>query len=76
MHTDLAKAAELLGIELPALEDASKVSERLLDQFREVLNKNFSVEKLEGLEKTDIVLLGSIARGESSHKSDCDYFVL
>jgi len=76
MHKDLAKAAELTGVELPALEEASKTSERLLDQFKEVLKEQFSLEKLEGVQKTDIVLLGSIARGESSHQSDCDYFVL
>jgi len=74
MHEYLAKAAKLTGIELPALEKTSEFSERLLDQFKEGLNKNLSIE---GFEKTaDIVLLGSIARGEFSSQSDCDYFVL
>lgn len=73
MHSDLAKAAELTGVKLPALEKASEFSERILDQFKEGIEKNLSIE---GLEKTDIVLLGSIARGEFSSQSDCDYFVL
>lgn len=76
MHEYLAKAAESTGIELPALEESSILSEKVLGQFRESLNKDFSIEKLERLAETDVVLLGSIARGECTEKSDCDYFVL
>ena len=76
MHSDLAKAAKLTGAELPALEKASEFSERILDWFKEHIEKNLSIEGLKRLEDTDIVLLGSIARGEFSSQSDCDYFVL
>lgn len=76
MHSDLAKAAKLTGVELPALEEASKTSERLLSGYKEVLDKKFSKDRLEDLERADIVLLGSIAREECSFQSDCDYYVL
>lgn len=76
MHEYLAKAAESLGIELPALEESSTLSEKILGQFKESLKKDFSIEKLERLKQTDVVLLGSIARGECTEESDCDYFVL
>lgn len=76
MHVDLTKAAELTGIELPALEEASKTSQRLLSQFREMLKQEFSDNRPDGLEETDIVFLGSIAREEASFQSDFDYYVL
>ena len=76
MHEYLAKAAESTGTELPALEESSALSEKVLGKFKESLKKHFSIEKLDGLKKTDVVLLGSIARGECTEKSDCDYFVL
>ena len=76
MHDCLGKAAESLGIELPALEESSTLSEKVLGQFKESLKKDFSIEKLERLEETDVVLLGSIARGECTEESDCDYFIL
>ncbi|MQY62361.1 hypothetical protein GH146_03635 [archaeon] len=76
MHSDLAKAAKLIGIELPALEEASKTSQRLLSQFREMLKQEFSDNRPDDLEETDIVFLGSIAREEASFQSDFDYYVL
>ncbi len=76
MHDYLAKAAELTGVELPALEKASKVSKKLVNDYKGLLDKKFSKDCLEDLEKTDIVFLGSIAREEGSPKSDCDYYVL
>ncbi len=44
MHEYLVEAAKLIGIELPALEEASKISGRLLDQFKELLNKIFQLK--------------------------------
>ena len=73
MHEYLVKAANLTGVELPALEKASDFSDQVLDRFKEGIRKNLSFE---GVENADIVLLGSIARGEFSKQSDCDYFVL
>jgi hypothetical protein len=66
MHEYLAKAAQSTGVELPALEKASKYSRQLLSKYKKVLRDEFSKDRPEGLEKTDIVILGSIAREESS----------
>lgn len=76
MHEYLAKAAKLTGVELPALEEASKTSDRLLKDYKKRLYEKLSKDTLEDMDKTDIVLLGSIAREEASSKSDCDYYVL
>ncbi|MBN1805604.1 MAG: hypothetical protein JW837_10160 [Sedimentisphaerales bacterium] len=76
MHVDLVKAARLVSVKLPALEDASKTSRRLLSQFKEVLKQEFSKNRPDDLERTDIVFLGSIAREEASFQSDFDYYVL
>jgi predicted nucleotidyltransferase len=76
MHSDLVKAADLIGVELPALEEASVTSERLLSGYNEALEKEFSKNEPDDLEMTDIVLCGSIAREECSFQSDCDYYVL
>ena len=76
MHSDLAKAAKLIGIELPALKEASVTSERLLSGYEEELTKKFSKDCPDDIGMTDIVLCGSIAREECSFQSDCDYYVL
>jgi len=76
MHEYLVNAAKLTGVGLPALEEASKTSRQLLSKYKKVLKDEFSKALPEGLEKTDIVILGSIAREESSSNSDCDYYVL
>ena len=76
MHSDLAKAAKLTGVELPALEEASKTSNKLLENYKKRLYEKLSKDTPEEMDKTDIVLLGSIAREEASPKSDCDYYVL
>lgn len=76
MHSGLAKAAKLIGIELPALEEASKTSERLLSGYKDALEKKLSKSSLDDRKNTDIVLCGSIAREECSFQSDCDYYVL
>ncbi len=76
MHEYLAKAAKLTGVELPALEEASKTSDKLLKNYKKRLYEKLSKDTPEDMDKTDIVLLGSIARGEASPKSDCDYYVL
>ncbi|MFH1882390.1 MAG: hypothetical protein ABIL62_06750, partial [Planctomycetota bacterium] len=68
--------AKLVGAELPALEKASKFSEKLLSDYKKLLDKKFSKDPPEGLEEADVVLLGSIAREEGSSRSDCDYYVL
>jgi len=76
MHEYLVKAAKLTGVELPALEEASKTSDKLLKNYKKRLYEKLSKDTPEGMDKTDIVLLGSIAREEASPKSDCDYYVL
>lgn len=81
IHADLAKASQQLGIELPALEKAANVSEHLIEDFKnefnDFLGKEFLTEHKEDLKRTDVVLLGSIARRESSATaSDCDYYIL
>jgi predicted nucleotidyltransferase len=76
MHKDLAKAAKLMGIELPALEEASKASQKLLSDYKKLLYEKLSKDLPEAFEETDVVLFGSIAREEGSSRSDCDYYVL
>ena len=76
MHEYLVKAAKLIDIELPALEEASVTSERLLSGYEDALKKELSKNKPDDLKQTDIVLCGSIAREECSFQSDCDYYVL
>ncbi len=49
MHGDLAKAAKFIGIELPALEEASVTSERLLSGYEDALKKEFSKDKPDDL---------------------------
>ncbi len=76
MHEYLANAAKLIGIELPALEEASKDSQKLLRKYKNFLHERLSEDLPEALDETDVVLLGSIAREEGSSRSDCDYYVL
>ena len=51
MHEYLAKAAELTGVGVPALEEASVTSERLLSGYKDVLNRKFSKDSPDDLEK-------------------------
>ena len=80
MHPDLAKAASFLGVSLPALDQAAKGSRAEIEQFKtqikEVLEELSEGKEYTDLHKTDVVLLGSIARYEATPGSDCDYFVL
>jgi len=76
MHEYLAKAAKLTGVGLPALEEASKFSKELVNNYKGLLEKRLSVNPPNGFNMTEVVLLGSIAREEGSPKSDCDYYVL
>jgi len=76
MHEYLAKAAKSIGVELPALEEASVTSDKLLKNYKKRLGEEFSNDTPEDMDKAAIVLLGSIAREEASSKSDCDYYVL
>lgn len=85
MHPDLAKASAALEVPLPGLEAAARNSEDVLQSFREklpgILEERANEEGNRAptdrdKELADVVLLGSIARGESTSISDCDYFVL
>ncbi len=80
MHPDLVKAAKQLDVSLPGLERAAKHSEQVIDHYKTVLpeflkNTKPAISSVE-LEHADIVLLGSIARQESTPTSDCDYYIL
>ena len=78
MHQDLVEATKILDIQLPALEKAAKHSEDTLNNFGELLREKLKKADIssEELEKTDVVIFGSIARGESNVSSDCDYYIL
>jgi predicted nucleotidyltransferase len=80
IHADLAKASQQLEIKLPALEKAAKESEQTIKDFKNELNdflgKEFLSKHKEDLKRTDVILLGSIARRESTVTSDCDYYIL
>lgn len=80
MQEGLVNASKQLGIELPALTKAAKDSEQIIDDFKNGLNnflgKEFLTEQEEELKRTDVILLGSIARRESTSASDCDYYIL
>ena len=78
MNQDLVEATKILGIQLPALEKAAIHSEDTLNNFRERLREKLTKGDIssEELEKTDVVIFGSIARGESNVSSDCDYYIL
>ena len=80
IHADLAKASQQLGIELPAIEKAANVSIELIKNFEKELNKiledTIREEHKADLCKTDVVILGSIARQESGAASDFDYYIL
>ena len=80
IHADLAKASQQLGIELPALEKAARDSDQIINDFKNELNdflgKEFLNKHKKDLERTDVILLGSIARRESTIASDCHYYIL
>ena len=85
LHPDLLKASRALEISLPHLEAAATNSEDVLMNFRENLpgileecarNEGSCAPSETDKESADVVLLGSIARGESTSISDCDYFIL
>ena len=81
IHDNIVNASQQLGIELPALEKAANVSIELIEGFRKELNKiledTIREEHKDELCKTDVVILGSIARRESSATaSDYDYYIL
>lgn len=76
MHEYLVNAAKIIGVELPALEEASESSKKLVNDYKERLDKRFSVNPPIDFNLTEVVLLGSIAREEGSPQSDCDYYVL
>lgn len=76
MHKYLVKAAELTGVQLPALKKSSEDSKKLVNDYKQRLEKRFSANPPDDFNMMDVVLLGSIAREEGSSKSDCDYYVL
>jgi hypothetical protein len=80
MHEALSRAQEILQIRLPNLSDAAKKSEtdvrRFTEYAAEAAAKFPVIAKRAKDDDVDIVLLGSLARGEATDGSDCDYFVL
>lgn len=77
IHADLANASRRLKIELPALKKAAKDSEQTIEDFKNGFNDFLGKKFLNEHENdTDVILLGSIARRESSPTSDCDYYIL
>ncbi len=76
-HDDIAKASQKLDIELPALKKAANDSEQTIEDYKSRFNEILGQQFLADHEKnTDVILLGSIARRESSSASDCDYYIL
>lgn len=73
MHEDLEEAKKTLGIELPNLDSASKLSQEEIGRIEFGLNKFGSDIKKQGI---DLILLGSMGRKELTSSSDFDYFVL
>jgi len=80
IHADLAKASQQLEVELPAIEKAAGDSEQIIEDFKneldEFLGEKFLTKNEKDLERTDVILLGSIARREYTLTSDCDYYIL
>lgn len=77
---ELGRAATALTVSLPALQRAARDSQRFLDDLRrgiaEILPEIAPSADSSESQKAAVVVLGSIARRESSAASDCDYFVL
>jgi predicted nucleotidyltransferase len=73
MHSTLERALANLGIadQVPNLKEAARLSDEIVQEARQFLTSKFSTEKT-----IDVVLLGSIARGEASKESDFDYLLL
>lgn len=81
MHPDLAKAADILSIQLRGLDQAAQFSEGLIERYKELIRDSLEEEASPlasggDIENVDVVLLGSIARREGTPGSDCDYFIL
>lgn len=80
IYADLAKASQQLEVELPAIEKAAGDSEQIIEDFKneldEFLGEEFLTKHEKDLKRTDVILLGSIARRESTVASDCDYYIL
>ena len=72
MDERIAHVAEEQGVDIGPLIEAEATSQGRREQIR---------ERLEGVldpapEGVDVVVFGSLARGESTIESDCDYLVL
>jgi UTP:GlnB (protein PII) uridylyltransferase len=80
MHQYLEEAAKSFSIELPDLKKAAEIAKNEIDDFKDLLPKilsdEYHIEDHSELENVDVVVLGSIARQESTTGSDCDYFIL
>lgn len=68
----VARVAKAHGIKLLTLTESAKFTDERLIEFRDRLSP------LEGTYpgQIDVVVFGSIARGEASPASDCDYLVV
>lgn len=75
LHPVLAAAAQKLGIELPALEEAASRSRELVDRATADLRGAVPLPEGQPL-PLDVVLLGSAARQELTGESDFDFLVI
>lgn len=71
MHPKLAHACGILRIDVPALAKAADLSAEQVEVAR-----GFFLDRLGRDDRLDIVVCGSMARGEMSRASDFDYLVV
>lgn len=71
MHQALERACRKLDLQIDALAEAARFSDEQVTEARQ----HFS-ERLEPVDELDIVVCGSMARGEMSLASDFDYLVV
>lgn len=76
MHEHLATAARHLGIGLPRLERAAADTERIVEEARSYLTNRCQEVESGSDAQIDVVVFGSLARGEASPRSDFDFLVI
>jgi hypothetical protein len=72
MHETIESAIESLGIDLPALRIADEHSSKICTDAKTYLREAVPPDDL----PLDVLVLGSLARGEASGQSDLDYLVI
>jgi len=76
MHEDLSKAAKALGAVIPNIAHAADQTRQDLEAFKSVVLHDLQQSNITNPNGADLVLVGSIARQETTRGSDCDYMVL